>query len=121
MFDLRSATWRGLRVDQLPTGQAVYLLHFTRGHPNGRHPRHYIGYSPSLRRRINGHRDGSSYAKYPRAMLAAGIRFRVARVWVGAAVTLEKRLKAYKKVRDYCPICRPALRQENPPRLRLVA
>src|SRR5215207_3683470 len=95
--ELRSRTWRGVPVDTLSTGEGVYLLHYTRGHPgNGRGVRHYIGWSPRLRRRVLGHRSGTSWAVFPRAMLVVGIRFRVARAWHGAPVTFEKALKARK-------------------------
>jgi predicted GIY-YIG superfamily endonuclease len=113
MIERRARTWRGIPIDSIG-GNGVYLLHFTRGHPNGRHPRHYLGWSPRLHRRLAGHRSGKSLARYPLAMKAAGIRFRVARVWFGAPVTFEKLLKARKSARRYCPICRPELRRAEP-------
>jgi hypothetical protein len=88
----------------------VYLLHFDRPF---HHARHYLGYcndSESLEQRIERHRAGDG-AKLLRAVTAAGITFKVVRVWKKGSRKLERRLKAWKKSWQLCPICREERRR----------
>ena len=86
----------------------VYLLHYQRPHPNGRHPRHYLGHSPDIARRVAQHASGTSGARLPAVMRELGIAFEVARTWPGGDKPLERRLKGWKKARLLCPLCAAA-------------
>ena len=52
------------------------------------------------------HADGTSAARLPEVMYAAGIPFVVARVWTGGDKTLERRLKQWNKGSALCPLCK---------------
>jgi predicted GIY-YIG superfamily endonuclease len=80
----------------------IYLIHFeTKLH----HAQHYLGFCEDgnlearLARHISGH--GS---KLMRAVMEAGIRWRVSRVWAGDR-HLERHLKRKKSSRSLCPCC----------------
>lgn len=101
----------------------VYLIHFDRpfGQPasdaaraeRGLPPRkpgsryavrHYLGWTDDLANRLNDHQQGHGSALM-RAVSQAGISWRLARTWAGDR-KLERQLKAWKKARQLCPICR---------------
>jgi hypothetical protein len=50
----------------------VYLLHFEKPYPNGRHPQHYLGVAQDVEDRILEHRAGSSKSRLTRACVALG-------------------------------------------------
>ena len=79
-----NAKWASISVPK--TMQGCYLLHFESKLAN--HAQHYTGFSTNLAARIAAHEAGNS-AKLVHAMTAAGIRFVVARLWIGADRTLE--------------------------------
>jgi predicted GIY-YIG superfamily endonuclease len=85
---------------------ACYLLHFDRPYPAGRRPQHYLGYARNVAARVAQHASGTSGAKLPTVMHAAGIGFTVARVWPAGDVRLERRLHRWNKSRVLCPVCR---------------
>lgn len=87
---------------------AVYLLHFERPYPNGRRPRHYLGFAVNLDARLAEHRAGRG-ARLLAVVREVGIGWRVARVWPDGDRPLERRLKNWKKARRFCPACRPGL------------
>ncbi len=80
----------------------VYLIHFqTKLH----HAQHYIGFvETDLGQRILLHRLGRG-AKLLAAVNENGIAWNVVRVWRGADRSFERKLKAYKKARRFCPVC----------------
>lgn len=102
----------------------VYLLHFDAEYVSQRETytngdgvevrgrtrkrvRHYVGYAEDLDARMREHRSGNG-ARLMRAVSAAGIAFRVARVWMDAGPAFEKQIKARKRHAMFCPICTDA-------------
>lgn len=85
----------------------VYLLHLSQPLGSERHhAQHYIGQAVDLDRRMCEHRrGGSNTAKLIQAAHRLGVGFTLARTWEGGR-DLEKKLKAQKKARLLCPICR---------------
>jgi hypothetical protein len=79
----------------------VYLICFDRPF---RHARHYLGWSQMLRQRLWHHRNGTG-ARLLAAVNAAGIGYRIVRVWKGSR-TLERLLKQKKSSPRLCPVCR---------------
>jgi hypothetical protein len=73
--------------------QDCYLLHLDQPYRSGRHPGagHYIGYSDNTPERITTHRKGQG-SPLLAAALAAGIDFRVVRVWPGTDRRFERKL-----------------------------
>lgn len=69
------------------------------------HAGHYIGYSSNITGRIYYHLMGQSRVSIINAVLAQGLLFRVARVWVGADRSRERRLKNQGGATRICPIC----------------
>jgi hypothetical protein len=55
------------------------------------HARHYVGFSDDIPRRVEAHRKGQG-SPLLAAALAAGIDFRVVRVWPGADRHFERKL-----------------------------
>ena len=55
------------------------------------HARHYVGFSDDIQRRIQTHRKGQG-SPLLAAALAAGIDFRLVRVWPGADRHFERKL-----------------------------
>jgi hypothetical protein len=55
------------------------------------HARHYVGFSNDIPRRVEAHRKGQG-SPLLAAVLAAGIDFRVVRVWPGADRRFEREL-----------------------------
>lgn len=90
--------------------------------------RHYIGWTLNIERRIHEQRRAKprlTKAGKPRkrqdrgarlcaAWNAAGIRWRVARTWVGDR-GLERYLKRQKHADRYCPYCRGEIMREQFP------
>lgn len=71
------------------------------------HAQHYIGFveiDDMVLERLAKHQAGTG-SKFLRAVNAAGIGYRIARVWPGYTRKQERELKNRKKSRDYCPIC----------------
>lgn len=91
-------------AEQLHSG--VYLLHFDRLGPSaGAHAQHYLGWSDDIEARLACHRNGRGSALVA-AFVAAGIDFKVARIWPGMDRHGERRLKRRKNARKLCPICK---------------
>jgi predicted GIY-YIG superfamily endonuclease len=78
----------------------VYLIHFDA--PLS-HARHYIGWTRDLASRIQRHAEGRG-SPLLRAVTAAGIRWRVARLFKGGK-SLERHLKNYHGAGRLCPYC----------------
>lgn len=88
----------------------VYLLHFERPYPNGRHPQHYLGVAADLDRRLAEHRAGSSKSRLTRACHLLGISVQLVRSWKlpypKAAFDKERSIKRRKRnYRHLCPEC----------------
>ena len=78
----------------------VYLLHFvTPFH----HARHYLGIAENLKARLTLHAMGKG-AKLMKAVIGAGIEWRLARTWRGDR-QFERRLKNRKNAPLLCPLC----------------
>ena len=73
--------------------QGCYLLHLDQPYCSGRHPGagHYVGYSDNIPERIATHRKGQG-SPLLAAALAAGIDFRLVRIWPGADRRFERKL-----------------------------
>jgi len=84
-----------------PASGVVYLLHFDRPY---KHAKHYMGYANNLERRIERHVRGDG-SKLVKAVVEAGIGFKVAKVWEGTR-ELERYFKNKKNACKLCPICR---------------
>jgi|SRR5581483_10037482 len=84
---------------------AVYLLCFSRPY---RHARHYLGYAGNLQRRLARHRKGTG-ARLLEVITAAGIDWKLVRVWEDGDRTLERRLKKRKNASRLCPCCRQVM------------
>ena len=78
----------------------IYLLHFDE---KLHHAQHYIGYTEDLNARMDRHMSGL-VSKLVRAVVEAGITFKIAKVWEGDRA-LERKLKNKKKARLLCPCC----------------
>lgn len=78
----------------------VYLIHFNRPY---RHARHYLGFTTNLDKRITDHLCGMG-ARLLEVVTAAGIEWRLARIWPGNR-ELERKLKRRKDAPRICPIC----------------
>ena len=78
---------------QTPPLRGCYLIHLDRPYRSGRHPGagHYVGYADDIARRVETHRKGWG-SPLLAAALAAGIDFRVVRVWPGADRRFERKL-----------------------------
>lgn len=81
----------------------VYLLHFDKPYPRGRQPRHYLGWTCDLERRLQEHRRGE-HARLMAVIREAGIGFTLARTWPGTR-EMERRLKRLKAPFRLCPEC----------------
>ncbi|MBA9002052.1 hypothetical protein [Thermomonospora cellulosilytica] len=78
----------------------VYLLHFTRPY---RHARHYLGWTRDLPARLAAHEHGTG-ARLLQVVTAAGIEWRLARVWPGDRGR-ERALKRQGGASRRCPLC----------------
>lgn len=87
----------------------VYLLHFNEplGDTSKAHgtAQHYLGYTDDLQARLETHRRGNG-AAIMAAVSRAGIGWQLVRTWEGGGRDLERQLKARKKARCLCPLCR---------------
>jgi hypothetical protein len=81
-------------------GGVVYLLHFTRPY---QHARHYLGTTTDLAGRLAQHELGLG-ARLLQVGLAAGIEWRLARLWPGGRGR-ERALKAQGGASRRCPLC----------------
>jgi len=85
-----------------PVG-VVYLVHFAEAF---KHARHYTGFceqQKNLDQRMKYHRQGRG-SKLLAAVSAAGIEFKVVRLWVGTRSD-ERALKNGAHSKRYCPVC----------------
>lgn len=82
----------------------VYILHFSE--PLS-HAQHYVGFSTAPETRLQRHITRMEQPLI-RAVLAAGITIKLARVFPGTDRNFERRLKNRKHTARYCPICNPA-------------
>ncbi len=80
----------------------IYLIHFDQPF---KHAKHYLGSAADLDARIAQHRTAGG-ANLMRVVNAAGIPWRVARLWRGGR-TEERRLKKNGGMVRLCPICTP--------------
>jgi len=78
----------------------VYLIHLDN---KLAHAQHYVGFTKNLKARLGRHGVGAG-STFMKAVVNAGITFRVSRTWVGDR-KLERILKNTKNVKLYCPIC----------------
>jgi hypothetical protein len=78
----------------------VYLLHFTRPY---QHARHYLGTTTDLAGRLAQHELGAG-ARLLLVVLAAGIEWRLARLWPGGRAR-ERSLKVQGGASRRCPLC----------------
>lgn len=82
----------------------IYLIHFDQPF---KHAKHYIGSAVDLEHRLNEHRTSApKCANLMRVVNAAGITWRVARLWRGGRAD-ERRLKNCGGAARLCPICNP--------------
>jgi len=89
---------------------AVYLIHFAEPY---RHAKHYLGYCDdthhgtdlAVETRVDFHRRKRG-SKLLKAVVEAGIDFKVVRVWPYAGRTFERKLKCQSST-PYCPECNP--------------
>lgn len=81
----------------------VYLIHFE---VPFKHAQHYIGYSKdqNYEARIEHHRKGTGSALM-KAILKAGIQWKVVRTWPNEDGNFERKLKNRKNAKCLCPIC----------------
>ena len=86
----------------------VYLLCFDAPF---HHAHHYIGWTSSLKRRLNHHRNGSG-ARLMRAVAEAGIEWSCVRTWEGDR-TFERKLHNQHGGARFCPRCNPRLQRED--------
>lgn len=80
----------------------VYLIHFSKKFG---HARHYLGYTNDLKSRLHHHRNGTG-SKLLKAVSAAGINWRIIRIWENEGVDFEQKIKRCGNSTKYCPICR---------------
>lgn len=81
----------------------VYLIHFEAPY---RHARHYLGWTERpLELRIGEHRIGQG-SRLLEVITAAGIDWRLARVWTNVTRRFERQLKQHGSTR-ICPVCHP--------------
>ena len=87
---------------QLPSRTGtVYLLHFDRRY---RHAGHYTGWTTNLTDRLVDHHIGRG-ARLVAVAQAAGIGWRLARIWPGVTRSFERALKRQGGAARRCPLC----------------
>lgn len=84
----------------------VYLLHFERRISDKHTTQHYIGYTTSLKKRVQEHRDGTSGVRLLQVAKERGIGFEVIRTWSDGTRKLERSLKNGRHGSRLCPICK---------------
>ena len=86
----------------------VYLLHFDSPLGNPANARgmasHYLGYTDSLKRRLNDHKNGQG-ARIMAVLKEKGITWQLARTWFNGSRAMERQLKNQKNAPRLCPIC----------------
>jgi len=86
--------------------QGVYLLHYERSLGKAQH---YLGASRDVFERIHHHETGNG-ARMPAAFKRAGIRFKIARMWIAMPgenpFHLERFIKRRHNSRQWCPDCK---------------
>ena len=90
-----------------PSGGSVYLLHFEPGLPvtGNRVARHYLGFAESdVDARVARHLRGQG-SPLVAAVMAAGGRVTLERVWAGVDRGFERRLKRRHETPRLCPRC----------------
>lgn len=81
----------------------IYLLHFDK--PFG-HAKHYIGWTDrNVEDRIAEHDRGHG-ARLLRLARAAGVNFKVARLWHDVTRTDERKIKKQGGASRRCPMCK---------------
>lgn len=82
----------------------VYLYHFDRPYPAGVRPQHYVGFAKNVQKRELVHLAGNG-AKLLAAVSAAGITWKVAKVWVGDR-HFERKIKRERHYHRHCIFCK---------------
>lgn len=80
----------------------IYLIHFD---PAYKHAKHYLGFAPSIERRIHAHLRGRG-ARLTQVARDAGCTLLLVRIWENADRTTERKFKNRSHVPMLCPICR---------------
>jgi hypothetical protein len=77
----------------VPAITGCYLIHLDQPYHSGRHPGagQYVDHADDIARRVQTHRKGQG-SPLLAAALAAGIDFRVVRIWPGADRRFERKL-----------------------------
>ncbi len=89
----------------------VYVLHFDRPHPNGRHPQHYVGVAkdPAIRCMEHARGNHGKGGALPRSFAELKIAFRIVLLMgfdtANAAFEYERHIKRSKNHARWCGIC----------------
>lgn len=89
----------------------VYLLHFEKPISENHTTQHYLGYTTSLKKRIQEHHDGTSGVRLLQVAKEREINFTVVRIWRDGTRKLERSLKDGRHGSRLCPVCK--VRHEN--------
>ena len=91
--------------------QGVYLVHFETKY---KHAGHYLGASQDIAWRIQKHLSNNGAALLSH-LNRVGIKWNVVRVWPvdNNLYQQEKKLKAWKKSPQLCPICNPKVKLDE--------
>lgn len=88
----------------------VYLPHLSR---KLKHAGHYCGWVPTMARlapREAEHRAGTG-ARFLQVVVEQGIDFHLVRVWEHGDRNLERRIKNWNDLAQFCPECNPRAMQ----------
>jgi predicted GIY-YIG superfamily endonuclease len=93
----------------------VYLIHFDTPY---KHARHYMGSTTDLRVRLAQHAHGNG-ARLMSVIGAAGITWRLARVWQFSGIWAARKFESHVKKHTsgsvrLCPICREEAKHGRP-------
>lgn len=93
---------------RLPSSDGVYLLHSTvpLEKVDGTLATHYLGWTGNLRRRFREHKSGNG-SPLTRAYKEAKGTLICVRIWPGASINFERRLKHNAASTRCCPLCNP--------------
>lgn len=101
-------------MDQPPQEKGiVYLIHFERPF---KHAQHYLGWATDVTERIKRHvslarkRRGSALM---RAVVEAGIAFKIVRLWGDKTRDEERRMHLWGSGTRLCPVCRGRIKYED--------